>query len=328
MNVNVAENGEVISFGHDLYFGRTCPLVTEIESGISAIEAFEVFYNQLKLIDAASSMPTLFTTFANDVAEISADISSPLIDTNFTRKPVSAVKVLMKLDTERLTPAWNFEVEMEENWFNAFVSSVDGSLLGYTDWVTEFSSSSKAIQRFPKKIFDYHPILEPLELPLSHQRGQSSYLVFPLGTNDPIDGSAAVRTGPASLRASPQGWHYLHLNQTAGNNVIAQENHDVYSDWEANYRPSGGQDLTFHYHLDPMKDPKLSVNASVTNLFYWNNLLHDIFYEYGFDEKAGNFQNENFDRGGLGKDHVIAHAQDGSGVLAVLFLSLDFTVFV
>jgi hypothetical protein len=26
------------------------------------------------------------------------------------------------------------------------------------------------------------------------------------------------------------------------------------------------------------------VNASLTNLFVWNNLIHDVFYQYGFDE--------------------------------------------
>src|SRR5262249_47184562 len=48
-------------------------------------------------------------------------------------------------------------------------------------------------------------------------------------------------------------------------------------------------------------------------LFYWNNFMHDKLYELGFTEAAGNFQNNNFGRGGLGNDAVQADAQDGGG---------------
>lgn len=45
---------------------------------------------------------------------------------------------------------------------------------------------------------------------------------------------------------------------------------------------------------------------------------HDLFHRYGFDEKAGNFQEDNLGRGRPGDDcagdAVIANAQDGSGM--------------
>ncbi len=41
-------------------------------------------------------------------------------------------------------------------------------------------------------------------------------------------------------------------------------------------------------------------------------MLHDIFYEYGFDEASGNFQQNNYGNGGNGNDFVYADAQDGS----------------
>ena len=34
----------------------------------------------------------------------------------------------------------------------------------------------------------------------------------------------------------------------------------------------------------------------VTNLFYWNNIVHDVTYSYGFDEASGNFQVNNYGR--------------------------------
>ena len=51
----------------------------------------------------------------------------------------------------------------------------------------------------------------------------------------------------------------------------------------------------------------------MTNLFYWVNVLHDLYYHYGFDEKSGNFQENNYGRGGAQNDSVQAEAQDGGG---------------
>ena len=71
--------------------------------------------------------------------------------------------------------------------------------------------------------------------------------------------------------------------------------------------------MTFDFPLDLTKDPTTYIDSSVTNLFYWNNIVHDVFYQYGFDEQSGNFQEDNFERGGKGNDAVVANAQDGSG---------------
>lgn len=61
--------------------------------------------------------------------------------------------------------------------------------------------------------------------------------------------------------------------------------------------------------MDLSQEPEHYINASVTNLFFWTNNIHDIFYQYGFDEKAGNFQRNNFGRGGRDQDPVLAFAQ-------------------
>jgi len=55
------------------------------------------------------------------------------------------------------------------------------------------------------------------------------------------------------------------------------------------------------------------LDAATNNLFFWNNIMHDLFWQYGFNEPSGNFQENNFGHGGLGNDAVQANAQDGSG---------------
>ncbi len=106
---------------------------------------------------------------------------------------------------------------------------------------------------------------------------------------------------------------------TTGNNV------EAYLDTDANNAPdnnnttglsvghasAANQDFTFPFALGV--DPRTQRPAIVTNLFYFINLSHDFHYGLGFTESAGNFQTNNFGRGGVGNDSVRGEAQDGSG---------------
>ena len=63
------------------------------------------------------------------------------------------------------------------------------------------------------------------------------------------------------------------------------------------------------------------LDASITNLFYLNNVIHDILYHYGFDEESGNFQETNYTGLGEGGDAVNAQAQDGARLNNATFLT-------
>jgi len=52
--------------------------------------------------------------------------------------------------------------------------------------------------------------------------------------------------------------------------------------------------LLFDFPFDPATNPSAYRPAAVTNLFYWNNIMHDVMYGYGFDEMSGNFQVNNY----------------------------------
>lgn len=112
--------------------------------------------------------------------------------------------------------------------------------------------------------------------------------------------------------ASPNGWIDDGNQETNGNNV------DAHTDTDANNspdlpRPNGGGTRTFDFPMDFTLAPSTYKEASVTQLFYWCNFMHDRMYQMGFTESAGNFQVNNFGRGGVGNDPVQADAQDGSG---------------
>ena len=154
-----------------------------------------------------------------------------------------------------------------------------------------------------------------------------SYNIF---TDHPGTTSQAPVSGPgAGNTESPKGWLRLFENgiwdvppQTTVD--IIGNNANAYLDAEANNSSdgggsavTGGVDSVFgaiaNLSLEP--DDPLTDNPAVAvqNLFYFNNLIHDKLYLHGFIEGAGNFQEDNFGKGGNGSDSVNAEAQDGSG---------------
>jgi extracellular elastinolytic metalloproteinase len=119
------------------------------------------------------------------------------------------------------------------------------------------------------------------------------------------------------------------INTTAGwmgaSTVTTGNNVDAYLDTNGDNQPdatntttlrngralSSTQNFTFPFTAGV--DPRTQRAAAVANLFYFNNIMHDFAYRLGFTEAAGNFQTNNFGRGGIGNDSVRAEAQDGSG---------------
>lgn len=157
----------------------------------------------------------------------------------------------------------------------------------------------------------------------------SSYRVFKLPIEAPTFGERNLINNPAHAIASPYGWHNVSGNNgvdytyTRGNNVIAvnDQNSEGLS-WlfgsGGNYTFSGfaegGEELTFDFPIDFTRNMYESHEASTTNLFYMNNLMHDVWYQYGFTEAAGNFQQNNYGNGGIGNDQVYAFSQTGEAI--------------
>jgi hypothetical protein len=127
--------------------------------------------------------------------------------------------------------------------------------------------------------------------------------------------------------AITHGWHFdgiTNYNYTRGNNVAAYDD-SLKQNTPGRYASSTSAmpSLNFNFIPDFTIVPTDPINRrfATSNLFYWNNIMHDIYYQYGFDEVAGNFQNDNMGRGGLGGDYVYAEAQDGGGTDNANFLA-------
>ncbi|MFZ4927715.1 T9SS-dependent M36 family metallopeptidase [Chryseobacterium sp. Mn2064] len=148
----------------------------------------------------------------------------------------------------------------------------------------------------------------------------ATYNVFPLPIEAATFGSRSLVTNPWLLNASPEGWHsdgIDHYTITRGNNVFAYEDAAGTALTPPSYLTGapadGGAARNFDFPFNINETPLNNRNAAITNLFYMNNKMHDIFYQFGFTETARNFQQNNFGKGGVDDDSVYAEAQDGSG---------------
>ena len=119
-------------------------------------------------------------------------------------------------------------------------------------------------------------------------------------------------TNPGNV-ADP--WLPAGAIETLGNNVDAYSDDDVDGFSAGDMRAPVTSPGVFDYTYDTAAEPQSSVtqtHASTTHLFYTNNWLHDWYYDSGFDESAGNAQADNFGRGGVGGDVLLAQAQDSA----------------
>jgi len=155
-------------------------------------------------------------------------------------------------------------------------------------------------------------------LSVEKRTANDAYAVFLV---DPSKGPQTTVSGPEPVATpgttpSPAGWLGAGAQSTT---QITGNNAHGYLDADANNAPDAGgiavTDGRFVTAWDGAAAPATTGNraVSVQNLFYLNNIVHDTLYGKGFTEAAGNFQTDNFGRGGAAGDPVLAEAQDGSG---------------
>jgi MYXO-CTERM domain-containing protein len=176
------------------------------------------------------------------------------------------------------------------------------------------------------------------------QNESFDYRVFaePGGMNRPLDGPIAdftphptgipdgsfpafvppVLVSIEGFNTNPNGvadpWLPNGATQSFGNNVSAYTDDGAPNGFSANdLAATTNGPNAFDRVYDPSLDPEVNDDqrmASVTQLFYVNNWLHDYWYDSGFDEPAGNAQLDNYGRGGADGDALRTEAQDASGM--------------
>lgn len=212
----------------------------------------------------------------------------------------------------RLTPIWQanvFEKDYEHYW-DVWYHITENRVIKKEDLVTLCDLAEDRPANYHENLYDipnykareegdaafcencYEVFKLPIESPFYGNRNISEYENFPIG--------------------SPYGWHDTNgiegpdSHVTEGNNVTAIEADDNYG-----YQPSGGSELDFSgFAFDTQYTQENQFeDAAITNIFYTCNTVHDIYYTYGFDERSGNFQYNNYGQGGMWGDPLLAHTQ-------------------
>ncbi|MBX7105218.1 MAG: M36 family metallopeptidase [Gemmataceae bacterium] len=283
-SVAVAANGAVISVGGGFVAGLEDKLAGTRTSGDVMNPTAAIAAAASKLGLELEATPTEINPVVGPVQAFVFSAPSVSVDEIAARlqyAPTADGSAVLTWHMVMQTPDGN-------HWYDLNVDAVTGSIVALADWIDD-----------------------------------AAYSAVNMPSESPQDGRSAVITNAANATASPFGWHDTNgvagaeFTDTRGNNVDAHldRNADNAADTSP-ARPDGGSNLNFSGFLfNPALEPTAlqNQNAAVVNLFHMNNVLHDVHYQYGFTEAAGNFQTNNYGKGGSGNDAVQADAQDGSG---------------
>lgn len=271
---------------------------------------FKIGYNEALVIGLSNANVPI----NEDFVVLSSDIQKNkfVVDGGSYSKTSIPVRLMYYYENGLNKLVWDLSILTNDNWWSIKISANSGEVLLKTNWVNhceidhtdEISSSNHSIVA--------NQLFAPMPPP-----GADQYMVYALPNISPSHGNRVLVTNPSDPIYSPFGWHDDNgvagdeYTITRGNNVYASD--DIDDDDVPGYSPDGSSALNFNFPYDSAVGVEGNIDAVVTNLFYMNNMLHDIWAYYGFDEASGNFQETNYSNQGYGNDFVYADAQDGSG---------------
>ena len=270
--------------------------ITEVEAIEFACKALGVEYSKVKRLSKKNESTALFQA-------------------SFSKSEIPVMEAYFELNNV-LRKVWDltiYENDASDCW-NVLVDANTGELLRKYNWVQHCTFNSEVACTHAS-----HETVESISEFTQAQTSGPAYNVFAVPLESPSHGDRTLEVAPNDLTASPYGWHDTNAQEgpeyyyTRGNNAHAYADLDDSGQSQGD-EPGGGLGLIFDYSFDPMQEPDQNLDAATVNLFYMTNMMHDVWYHYGFDPAAGNFQQNNYGESGYGGDYVIAQAQDSSGV--------------
>lgn len=326
------KNGTDVVHVADRFEKRIVGRIGGSRSQLSAVDAVQAASRDLGL---KPGKPLSVLQEANSAAR-----ESVIRKDGIAQRDIPAKLVYQRHRSGQLRLVWQVEIYTNdgEHYWQMKVDAASGEILEKRDLVLHCSFGHPTLG--PGVCSDGHGAVSPgkegtaIEVPFTTAAESSSaanfvgnaYRIYDAPFETPNHGNRSLVYTNGDPVASPFGWHndgLVGYTITKGNNVYAYEDQ---LGANAGLPAVGGllptQPLNFDFPLDLNQEPGTYKDAAVTNLFYWNNLVHDVFYHYGFTEASGNFQNNNLGKGGLGNDAVMAEAQDGGGTNNANFLTL------
>ena len=281
LQVHINRDGRIISI-NNLMLPALGQSVGSVVPRLSAAEAVNGIARDLGHTGATATTDATADGVARRTT-LSHELSRETIEAQLMWLPIRA-------GLARLV--WNFQLYVPEgnHIWDFTVDAETGDLWTRFDWVNTA---------------DYRGFPIPIESP-NHAP-----------TPPPADGRV-ILTNPQDAIASPFGWHDTdgvagaEFTIHRGNNVHAYEDSDGNNAPPA-VQPDCGAGLVcdFDFPIDfGTQEPSTYTDSSISSVFYWSNIIHDVQFQYGFDEAGGNFQVTNYSGNGAGGDDVQAETQD------------------
>lgn len=299
----VIQNGKIVSFNNN--FQKVSNNIVGEKIGVN-----EALSSALRVLD-----------INNSDFEVLDEKNEDLI--NLPDNKVASLKFYFQKDNF-LIPAQLFFINQSKDnkHFATLVSLATGEVLENNKMINECSFDADHFATHDHDVLktsETDHLLSHFNNNTSKAATDASYNVFAFPLEAPTFGERSIVTNPWDLAVSPEGWHSdgtTNYNSTRGNNVFAYVDNNASNNING-YSPESTTTGSLTFDFPFAESPTLSAydnrNSTVTNLFYANNMIHDIFYKFGFTETSRNFQTNNFGKGGGPGDAVRAEAFDGSG---------------
>jgi hypothetical protein len=274
----IDRTGRILIAGGRYYPGTG----TDAVASLSAAEAvarsaseFGARSERLRLI-SASLGPTRRTVFANTIArgvENPSQITAELV--SFPVAPDEAARL-----------AWKTVVEASEvGWYESVVDARTGQLLHRVNYYSDSGPQGTVFTAQHPGVTGASRSVVPFTGWVSGQAtsGNNTNTYQDLTESNTVEYQTQT---PASPDPAFQHFDYAWTDFWNTNNAVTS------------LVPAGPGGY-------------VDIDAVITQLFYYTNVMHDYLYGFGFDEPSGNFQVNNFGLGGSGGDAVQAEATDG-----------------
>ena len=311
LNVNITSEGKVLFVGKRFIPGLSGKVNTT-QPALTPWDAIQQAASQLGYSGYSDVR----------LVEKTGDHSYRYSGGTLSRSDINVALRYQSMENGTVKLAWDLDLDnsADEDHWSVRVDAQTGAIIARNNWTVYCQFDADPYHNHDRTCRDQEDAFVPVKEAVRQQNrsflsDDAVYNVFPLPVESPNHGNRELLSSPADLIASPFGWHDVDGVTGAEFEILRGNNVYAFRDGNADEAPdgdvSGGASLAFDFPYNADWEPTDMVEASITNLFYANNMMHDITYQYGFDEAAGNYQDNNYGNGGMEGDHVNAMGQFG-----------------
>ncbi len=273
--VHITKDGKVAYANHRFIndavskINGTTPTIEAVEAIKFAAQHLEQEFNNVALIEMRGNNEYLFEA------------------ADFTFNEIPVALKFQPVENGQLKLAWDLSLQMRNSsdYWSIRVDAMTGEILDQNNWTVYCKVEGGMFHKHDHSCGAGQVHKHQSSFKSASAVAGESYRVFALPAESPIHGDHVLVTEPQN-EASPWGWHDINGNDEADYFTLRGNNTHTFLDADDNFLPDGDEpvdmDLNFDFPFDSQSEPGGVVDAALVNLFYMNNIMHDLTYQIGF----------------------------------------------